>query len=154
MNKECYGDMKKNELEKLPVVDEKFEMPSEGTYMQKEDIIKAYIFEVRGKQVILDFHLAKLYAVENRTLKQAVRRNVDRFPNDFMFRLTKDKTNNLISIGVSQSVIPPGYNSGSSRVFAVTEQGVSMLASVKDMGRGLCTVIRLGFSPEDVLSRL
>lgn len=154
MNKECYGDMKKNELEKLPVVDEKFEMPSEGTYMQQEDMIKAYIFEVRGKQVILDFHLAKLYAVENRTLKQAVRRNVDRFPNDFMFRLTKDKTNNLISIGVSQSVIPPGYNSGSSRVFAFTEQGVSMLASVKDMGRGLCTVIRLGFSPEDVLSRL
>ena len=146
--------MKKNELEKLPVVDEKFEMPSEGTYMQQEDMIKAYIFEVRGKQVILDFHLAKLYAVENRTLKQAVRRNVDRFPNDFMFRLTKDKTNNLISIGVSQSVIPPGYNSGSSRVFAFTEQGVSMLASVKDMGRGLCTVIRLGFSPEDVLSRL
>lgn len=62
--------MKKNELEKLPVVDEKCEMPSEGTYTQQEDMIKAYIFEVRGKQVILDFHLAKLYAVENRTLKR------------------------------------------------------------------------------------
>ncbi len=122
--------MKKNELEKLPVVDEKCEMPSEGTCMQQENMIKAYIFEVRGKQVILDFHLAKLYAVENRTLKQAVRRNVDRFPNDFMFRLTKDEANNLISIGISQSVIPPGYNPGSSQVFAFTEQGVSMLASV------------------------
>ena len=51
-------------------------------------------------------------------------------------------------------MIPPGYNPGSSQVFAFTEQGVSMLASVKDMGRGLCTVIRLGFSPEDVLDRL
>ena len=146
--------MKKNELEKLPVVDEKCEMFSEKTYTQQEDTIKAYIFEVRGKQVILDFHLAKLYAVENRTLKQAVRRNEDRFPNDFMFRLTKHEANDLISIGISQFVIPPGYNSGSSQVFAFTEQGVSMLASVKDMGRGLCTVIRLGFSPEDVLSRL
>ena len=67
--------MKKNELEKIPVVDEKCEMPSEGTYTKQEDMIKAYIFEVRGKQVILYFHLAKLYAVENRTLKQAVRRN-------------------------------------------------------------------------------
>ena len=49
--------MKKNELERLPVVDEKCEMPSEGTYTKQEDMIKAYIFEVRGKQVILDFHL-------------------------------------------------------------------------------------------------
>ena len=92
--------------------------------------------------------------MENRTLKQAVRRNEDRFPNDFMLRLTKHEANDLISIGISQFVIPPVYNSGSSQVFAFTEQGVSMLASVKDMGRGLCTVIRLGGSPEDVLSRL
>lgn len=52
--------------------------------------------------------IPKLYAVENRTLKQAVRRNEDRFPNDFMFRLTKDEANDLISIGVSQFVIPQG----------------------------------------------
>ena len=85
---------------------------------------------MRGKQVILDFHLAKLYGVENRALKQAVRRNEDRFPSDFMLRLTKDEANELISIGVSQSVIPLGYNPGSAQVFAFTEQGVSMLASV------------------------
>ena len=42
---------------KIPVVDERLEMPSEGTYSQQEDMIKTYIFEVRGKQVILDFHL-------------------------------------------------------------------------------------------------
>ena len=52
--------------------------------------------------------IPKLYAVENRTLKQAVRRNEDRFPNDFMFRLTKDEANDLISIGISQFVIPQG----------------------------------------------
>ena len=112
--------MKKNELEKLPVVDEKCEMFSEKTYTQQEDTIKACIFEVRGKQVILDFHLAKLYAVENRTLKQAVRRNEDRFPNDFMFRLTKDEANNLISIGISQFVISQD-NFASSTVYVFTE---------------------------------
>lgn len=92
--------------------------------------IQSLIFEVRGQQVMLDFHLAKLYSVENRQLKQAVRRNSDRFPDDFMFRLTKDEANTLISIGVSQSVIPPGYNLGASEMFVFTEQGVSMLSSV------------------------
>lgn len=69
--------------------------------------IQSLIFEVRGLQVMLDFHLAKLYGVENRQLKQAVRRNIERFPSDFMFKLTKDEANSLISIGVSQSMIPP-----------------------------------------------
>lgn len=114
----------------LPTMVENGEIVLEGTGLPKEDAIKTYIFEVRGKQVILDFHLAKLYGVENRALKQAVRRNEDRFPSDFMIRLTKDEANELISIGVSQSVIPLGYNPGSARVFAFTEQGVSMLASV------------------------
>lgn len=88
--------------------------------------IQSLIFKVRGQQVMLDFHLAKLYSVENRQLKQAVRRNIDRFPDDFMFKLTKDEANTLISIGVSKSVIPPGYNLGASEMFAFTEQGVSM----------------------------
>ncbi len=92
--------------------------------------IENLIFTIRGVQVMLDLHLAQLYQVENRQLKQSVRRNIDRFPEDFMFHLTKEEANKLISIGVSQFVIPPGYNLGSSEMFAFTEQGVAMLASV------------------------
>lgn len=68
--------------------------------------IQSMIYEVRGVRVMLDFDLARLYQVETRVLKQAVRRNIDRFPDDFMLRLTNDETNTLISIGVSQNVIP------------------------------------------------
>ena len=53
-------------------------------------IIQNKIFEVRGYRVMLDLHLAELYQVETRTLKQAVKRNIDRFPSDFMFELSKD----------------------------------------------------------------
>jgi hypothetical protein len=88
------------------------------------------IFLVRGEQVMLDFQLAKLYGVETRVLKQAVNRNIERFPEDFMFRLTKDESNSLIYNGSSQIVIPQNYNIGSSTPYAFTEQGVAMLSSV------------------------
>ncbi len=93
-------------------------------------IIQNKIFEVRGLRVMIDFHLAELYQVETRVLKQAVRRNIERFPKDFMFELTGEEAMELISMGVSQSVIPSGYNVGISKVFAFTEQGVAMLSSV------------------------
>ena len=79
---------------------------------------------------MLDFDLAHIYQVETRALKQAVRRNIERFPEDFLFRLTKDEANKLIAIGVSQNVISPDYNIGTSEMFAFTEQGVAMLSSV------------------------
>jgi len=79
---------------------------------------------------MLDFHLAEMYQVETRVLKQAVRRNIERFPADFMFELTKKEATELISIGVSQSVIPPDYNFGATTPFVFTEQGVSMLSTV------------------------
>lgn len=79
---------------------------------------------------MLDRDLAELYRIENRALKQAVRRNIDSFPEDFMFTLTASETKSLISNGVSQSVIPSGYNTGGSSMFAFTEQGVAMLASI------------------------
>lgn len=63
-----------------------------------------------------DFQLAKLYGVETRVLKQAVKRNIERFPVDFMFRLTQDETNMLISNKGSQSVIPHEYNFGGNRL--------------------------------------
>lgn len=74
--------------------------------------------------------LAELYQVETRALKQAVKRNIERFPSDFMFVLTKEEANLLLSIGVSQNVIPPDYNFGAALPMAFTEQGVAMLSSV------------------------
>lgn len=93
-------------------------------------IIQNKIFEVRGYRVMLDFHLAELYQVETRALKQAVKRNLDRFPSDFMFELTRQESDAVINLGVSQNVIPPGYNVGTSLIMAFSEQGVAMLSSV------------------------
>ncbi|WP_343017227.1 ORF6N domain-containing protein, partial [Bacteroides ovatus] len=81
-------------------------------------------------RVMLDYHLAELYQVETRALKQAVKRNIERFPGDFMFVLTQEEANLLLSIGVSQNVIPPAYNFGVAMPMAFTEQGVAMLSSV------------------------
>lgn len=93
-------------------------------------VIQNKIFEVRGCRVMLDFHLAELYQVETWALKQAVKRNIGRFPSDFMFVLSKEEANLLLSIGVSQNVIPPDYNFGVALPMAFTEQGVAMLSSV------------------------
>ena len=92
--------------------------------------IQSKIYEIRGQRVMLDFDLAELYQVETRVLKQAVRRNIERFPEDFMLRLSAKEANRLIDIGRSQNVIPQGYNIGSSEMFAFTEEGVAMLSGV------------------------
>ncbi len=92
--------------------------------------LQQQILVLRDEQVMLDFQLAKLYGVETRVLKQAVKRNIERFPADFMFRLTQYECNSLISNGGSQSVIPVGYNFGGQTPYAFTEQGVAMLSSV------------------------
>lgn len=91
-----------------------------------DDSIKTKIYTIRGLQVILDRDLAELYEVETRVLKQAVKRNIDRFPNDFMIELTDRE----IDLMVSQSVIPSKQYLGGAKPFAFTEQGVSMLSSV------------------------
>ena len=85
---------------------------------------------ISSRVSVLDYHLAELYQVETRALKQAVKRNIERFPSDFMFVLTQEEANLLLSIGVSQNVIPPDYNFGVAMPMAFTEQGVAMLSSV------------------------
>ena len=90
------------------------------------ELIKRSILEIRGNKVMLDMDLATIYEVETRVLKQAVRRNLDRFPEDFMFELTIEEMNNL----VSQFVIPTLNHFGGAKPFAFTEQGVAMLSSV------------------------
>jgi len=91
-----------------------------------EENIQNKIYTIRGIQVMFDRDLAKLYNVETRVLKQAVKRNIERFPKDFMFELT-DKE---IDFMVSQSVIPSKQHLGGSKPFVFTEEGVSMLSSV------------------------
>ncbi len=84
------------------------------------------IYIIRGLAVMLDRDLAVLYGVETRALKQAVKRNIDRFPNDFMFELSDEEMNFL----VSQSVIPSKKSFGGASPFVFTEQGVSSLSAV------------------------
>ena len=104
--------------------------PPHTTRTMEIAVIQNKIYEIRGQRVMLDFDLAALYQVETRTLKQAVRRNIERFPEDFMLQLSSDEANYLINIGRSQNVIPPDYNFGVAMPMAFTEQGVAMLSSV------------------------
>jgi hypothetical protein len=92
---------------------------------QKVDI-KNKIFTLRNVQVILDKDLSILYNVENRVLKQSVKRNLSRFPNDFMFEATNDE----IDFMVSQSVIPSKQHLGGAKPFLFTEQGVASLSGI------------------------
>ena len=84
------------------------------------------IYEIRHQNVMLGFDLAERYQIETRVLKQAVRRNLDRFPKDFMFELTEVEIQSM----VSQNVIPSKQQLGGAKPFAFTEQGVAMLSSV------------------------
>lgn len=92
-------------------------------------IIENKIYEIRGQKVMLDFDLAEMYEIETRVLNQAVRRNMERFPEDFMFQLTNEEANALKVSLTSQIVIS---NKGGTRYapFAFTEQGVAMLSGV------------------------
>ena len=90
--------------------------------------IEQLIFLIRGQKVILDRVLAQLYGVETKVLKQAVRRNIDRFPADFMFELTDQEFKNLRSQTVTSSLSRWGGARYKPMVF--TEQGVAMLSSI------------------------
>ena len=89
------------------------------------ELIKNKIFEIRGQKVMLDFDLALLYNVETKRLKESVRRNIDRFPEDFMFELTKIELDSLRSQIASSNRDRLRYIP-----FAFTEQGIAMLSSV------------------------
>jgi len=91
----------------------------------KERILRKIIL-IRDEKVILDVHLAELYGVETRALKQAVKRNLGRFPPDFMYELTAVEVEEV----VSQNVIPHKKFFGGAVPYAFTETGVAMLSSV------------------------
>jgi hypothetical protein len=107
-------------------------MASKELPIPAERIEKAILL-VRGQKVLLDRDLAELYGVETRVLKQAVRRNRNRFPSDFMFELTNEENRSLRSQNV---ILEPGRYS-KYLPFAFTEQGVAMLSSVLNSERAI-----------------
>ena len=92
--------------------------------------IQSRIYDIRGQKVMLDHDLAELYHTETKKLKQAVRRNSDRFPEDFMFELTRDEYNSLRSQIVTLKSASARGKFSKYLPFAFTEQGVAMLSSV------------------------
>lgn len=90
-----------------------------------DEIIISKIYYIRSQKIMLDSDLAEMYGVEVRVLNQAVKRNMERFPNDFMFRLNKKEFQNLKSQFVTSS-----WGGKRKLPYAFTEQGVAMLAGI------------------------
>lgn len=99
-----------------------------GMLDNKNKVIKNMIFEVRGKQVMLDKDLAKLYEITTGNLNKAKNRNIERFPSDFCFQLTKDEYTNLIFQNGISKIDKRTINK--SLPYAYTEQGVAMLSAI------------------------
>jgi len=93
--------------------------------MIPDEVVMNKIYLVRGQKMMLDRDLAELYDVETKVLNQAVKRNSDRFPADFMFQLTKKEFENLKS-----QIVTSSWGGVRKMPFAFTEQGVAMLSSV------------------------
>jgi flagellar capping protein FliD len=102
------------------------------------ELIASKIYLIRGIKVMLDRDLAGLYDVETKVLKQAVRRNIDRFPSDFMFELTKDEFNNLRS-----QIVTSSWGGARYLPMVFTEQGVAMLSSVLKSDRAIQVNIQI-----------
>ena len=133
--------------------------------------IENLILNIRGKQVMLDRDLARLYGVETKVLNQAVKRNIERFPERFMFQLTDDEKNKVVTICDHLKDLRFSYQNP----YAFTEHGVTMLASVlksdiahdrfliiddkvyhvgasiKDLGKKLCAISLLSCINADVM---
>jgi len=111
---------------------------SEKAIAMPHEVIENKIFPVRGKRVMFDRDLAELYGVETKALNRAVKRNIERFPEDFMFQLSKDELDNLrFHFGTS--------NRGGQRYlpYAFTENGVAMLSSVLNSERAIMVNIQI-----------
>ncbi|MBN1869727.1 MAG: ORF6N domain-containing protein [Candidatus Omnitrophica bacterium] len=110
------------------------------TILIPQECIESKILFIRGKKVMLDRELAKLYGVSTGHLKRAVNRNIERFPHDFMFKLNKDEVEILrCQIGISKK------GRGGSRYlsYAFTQEGVAMLSSVLNSERSVFVNIQI-----------
>ncbi|MCK4307700.1 ORF6N domain-containing protein [candidate division WOR-3 bacterium] len=113
------------------------------------EVIEQKIFMIRRQKVMLDRDLAELYGVETRVLNQAVRRNIGRFPEDFMFSLTRQEIRDLSQIVISSKI------KHAPNVFAFTEQGVAMLSGVLNSKRAIqvnITIMRTFVRLRQILS--
>ncbi len=109
------------------------------TILIPEEKIENKIFLMRGKRVMLDKDLAELYGVKTKVLNQAIKRNMERFPEDFMFQLTKEEANSLRS----QFVTLKRGEHLKYLPYAFTEQGVAMLSSVLNSKRAIQVNIQI-----------
>ena len=102
--------------------------------VKPEEVIKQKIFIIRGQKVMLDKDLAELYETPTGNLNRAIKRNINRFPCDFMFQLSKEEFENLIcQIGISSSE----YGGSRHLPYVFTEHGVAMLSSVLNSERAV-----------------
>ena len=102
--------------------------------MKPNEVIINKIYLIRGQKVMLDRDLAELYQVETRRLNEQVRRNLSRFPHDFMFELTKEELENWMSQIATSNSIKMGLR---KPPLCFTEQGVAMLSSVLNSERAI-----------------
>jgi hypothetical protein len=91
--------------------------PASNKVSATSDLIRGKIYEIRGRKVMLDFDLSEMYGIETKRLKEAVRRNIERFPDDFMFTLTKQESINLRS-----QIASSRWGGSRYQPFAFTEQ--------------------------------
>ncbi|MEK6527375.1 MAG: ORF6N domain-containing protein [Nitrospirota bacterium] len=101
------------------------------------EIIERKIYIIRGHKVMLDRDLAEMYVVETRVLNQAVRRNIDRFPDDFMFSLSREEIMRISQIVISSGQSEKAPLKFSKNVLVFTEQGVAMLSGVLNSKRAV-----------------
>ena len=102
------------------------------------EVIATKIFEIRGKKVMLDRDLAKLYGVTTKALIQAVRRNISRFPDDFMYQLTRQEVANLRS-----QIVTSSWGGRRYLPYVFTQEGVAMLSSVLHSERAVKVNIQI-----------
>ncbi len=104
-----------------------------------DEVVMSKIYVIRDQKIMLDRDLAELYGVEARRLREQVRRNNERFPPNFMFRLTEEE----VDLMVSQNAIPSKQHLGGSLPYAFTEHGLLMLANVLRSGQAVQMSIRI-----------
>ena len=103
-------------------------------------LIQSKIYEIRGHKVMLDFDLAELYEVQTKVMNQAVKRNLQRFPIDFMFRLTRDEWDSMRSQIVTAY---PNKRNVSATPYAFTEQGLAMLSGILNSDKAISVNIAI-----------
>jgi len=103
-----------------------------------DEVVMSKIYLIRSKKVMLDMDLAELYGVETKRLNEQVKRNIDRFPDDFMYQLTKEEFENLKS-----QIATSRWGGRRTLPFAFTEHGVLMLSSVLNSERAIKVNIKI-----------